>query len=103
MTERRAGDFAETFGPEGVWVELLNRSDGYWKTEVKRESDSRFRVTDYWSSHWEFEAFRRRFAADVERLARLLESEGIVASELLLGAFYDDEPGEDNGDDLVPA
>ncbi len=103
MTERKVRDFEETFGPEGFWVELLSRSDGYLKTEVQGEAGSRYRVRDYWASHVEFEAFRQCFAADVEKLSRLLESEGIVESELLLGAFYEDRPGEDNGDDLVPA
>jgi hypothetical protein len=101
VTERKVRDFEETFGPEGVWVELLSRSDGYRKTGVERESGSRFRVTDYWDSHLDFEAFRRLFAADVKKFARLLED--VVESELLLGVFYEDQPGEDNGDDLVPA
>ncbi len=103
MTERKVRDFEETFGPEGFWVTLLNRSDGYLKTEVECETDSRFRVKDYWSSHVEFEAFRQWFAGEVERFSRLMLAEGVVESETLLGAFYEDWPGADNGDDLVPA
>ena len=103
MTERRARDFEEAFGPEGIWVALLNRSDGYLTTEVGCEPDSRYRVTDYWNSHVGFEAFRQRFATDVERFSRLLLAEGVVESETLLGSFYEDLPGADNGDDLVPA
>ena len=103
MTERKARDFEEAFGPEGIWVTLLNRSDGYLKTEVECDPGSRCRVRDYWSSHLEFEAFRQRFAAELERFSRLIVAEGVVEGETLLGAFYEDSPGADNGDDLVPA
>ena len=103
MTERKAREFEEAFGPEGIWVVLLSRSTGYRKTEVRCEEGSRYRVTDYWNSHLEFEAFRQRFATELERFSRLVLAEGLVESETLLGAFYEDWPGADNGDDLVPA
>ena len=103
MTERKASEFEEAFGPEGIWVVLLSRSTGFLETEVRCEEGSRYRVTDYWSSHLEFEAFRQRFSADVERFSRLILAEGLVESEALLGAFYEDWPGADKGDDLVPA
>jgi len=103
VTERKAREFEKAFGPEGIWVVLLNRSKGYLKTEVECEPGSRYRVTDYWGSHLEFEAFRERFAAEVERFSRLLQTEGVVENETLLGAFYEDLPGAGNGDDLVPA
>jgi len=88
------------FGPGGIWRELLNRAKGYAGTECWCESlaERRYRVRDFWRSHREFEMFRVRFVAEVERLHSLLMSEGVVSKFEVVGTYYD-ERGD--GDDLV--
>jgi hypothetical protein len=88
------------FGKAGIWTELLRRAEGYQGTEVWCESpvERRYRARDFWRSHREFEMFRTRFAAEVERFHSLLMSEGIVSRFEVVGTYYD-ERGD--GDDLV--
>jgi hypothetical protein len=88
------------FGKAGIWAELLRRAEGYQGTEASCESlvERRYRVRDFWRSHREFEVFRMRFAAEVERFQSLLMSEGIVSKFEVVGTYYD-ERGD--GDDLV--
>ena len=99
----RAGcekDFELTFGRGGVWAALVQaRSEGYVRTELETASlqDRRFRVFDYWQSHWDFEAFRATYQRDVDQFGRWLASKELVEQETLLGSFYTDEPGDDAG------
>ena len=88
------------FGSGGIWQELLRRAEGYAGTEIWCESSTEFqyRARDFWWSHREFETFRTRFAAEVERFHLLLISEGIVSKFEVVGTYYD-ERGD--GDDLV--
>jgi hypothetical protein len=88
------------FGPGGIWRELLGRAEGYAGTESWCESAAewRYRVRDFWRSHREFEMFRARFVAEVERFHSLLVSEGIVSKFEVVGTYYDERS---DGDDLV--
>jgi hypothetical protein len=88
------------FGKTGIWSELLRRAKGYAGTEIGCESSAerRYRVRDFWRSHHEFEAFRTRFAVEVERFHALVVGEGIVDKFEVVGTYYD-ERGD--GDDLV--
>jgi hypothetical protein len=97
--------FAKVFGPDGLWSELLRRSDEYVKTElrVKSAAERRYRTLDYWESHLGFERFREQYQADCDKLSRLIANEEWVEREILLGSFYVDESDTDEGTDLVPA
>ncbi len=88
------------FGKAGIWTDLLRRAEGFMGTEIWCESpaERRYRVRDFWRSHREFEEFRERFVAEVERFHSLLISEGIVGKFEVVGTYYD-ERGD--GDDLV--
>ena len=88
------------FGKAGIWSELLRQAGGYARTESWCESSAerRYRVRDFWRSHREFEGFRVRFVAEVERFHSLLISERIVSKFEVVGTYYD-ERGD--GDDLV--
>ena len=103
--EGRQAEFEKLFEPTGFWQVLLGRSKGYLKTEIRCESQTRrrYRVFDYWDSHFDFEDFRRMHAADIEQFGQWVRAEGLVEKELLLGSFYEERPGADDGDDLVPA
>ena len=88
------------FGKAGIWTELLRRAEGYEGTEAWCESpaERRYRVRDFWQSHCEFEVFRTRLAAEIERFRSLLMGEGVVSKFEVVGT-YCDERGD--GDNLV--
>jgi hypothetical protein len=88
------------FGKPWIWREVLGRAEGYAGTEIWCESSAerRYRVRDFWRSHREFETFRARFVAEVERFHSLLISEGIVSKFEVVGTYYDERS---DGDDLV--
>ena len=62
-----------------------------------------YTVLDFWKSHVDFESFRERSAADVDRFRRLLLVDGVVKRELMLGSFYESDPGPQDDSGLVPA
>jgi hypothetical protein len=101
--EGREGDVRRIFGPTGIWSELLGRAAGYLGSELICQSrrDRRYRARDFWTSHWEFEWFRERHQRECERFAELIASERILEREIFLGAYYEDEPGDET--DIVPA
>lgn len=55
-------------------------------------------MRDFWRSYREFEGFRVRFVAEVERFHSLLISEEIISRFEVVGTYYDVR-GDD--DDLV--
>ncbi len=97
--EGREDDLARLYGPEGIWTELLRTSPGYLHSEchVHSKAERQFRVLDYWWSHETFESFRRERQADCEKFSLLVHSEGVVERETVLGAFYEDESGPEEG------
>jgi len=98
-------NFWKVFGSDGLWSELLRRSDQYVRTELRVEStaERRYRTFDYWKSHLGFERFREQHQADCDNLSRLIANEEWIEREILLGSFYVDESDADEGTDLVPA
>ena len=97
--------FAKVFGSDGLWSELLRRSNQYVRTELRVESaaERRYKTFDYWKSHLGFERFRERNQADCDKLYRLIANEEWIEREILLGSFYMDESDTDEGTGLVPA
>jgi len=93
------------FGPGGIWGELLQRAEGYRGSEVSCESRAErlFTVRDFWKSHADFELFREKFAVDVTRFRQVLYADGVVKRELVLGSFYERDPGPEDDSGLVPA
>jgi hypothetical protein len=101
--EGREGDVERVFGPAGIWSELLGKAAGFLGSELtcKSRTERRYRACDSWTSHWEFEWFRKRRQVDCERFVQLVASEGLLEREIFLGAYYVNEPGSD--EDIVPA
>jgi len=56
---------------------------------------------DYWKSHLDFEAFRAKYQVERERFAQLVAFEGLLEKEVLFGAYYESDSGDEN--DIVPA
>ena len=55
----RVGEFERAYGPEGDWVRLFRRADGYLGTELLRDAGEpgRFITVDRWRSRKDYESF----------------------------------------------
>jgi heme-degrading monooxygenase HmoA len=107
VVDERERDFEKVFGRDGIWSELLRQSPGYigsaLRIELGFESGRCYKVFDFWRSHEEFEGFRRERQQEIERFSLLLAAEEIVKRETVLGSFYQDDSGWDEGTGLVSA
>ena len=90
------------FEPDGVWSDLVTRVGGFIRSEVRQEStdERQYRVLDFWKSHLDFEFFRWRFQAECEKFDQLLQLEGLVEKQQLVGTYYLDDS---SGTEEVPA
>ena len=79
--------FERLYGPEGSWVALFRRADGYQATELHRDLDRprRYLTVDYWRSAEDSAAFKRDFASECELLD--LEGDSLTEREHYLGGF----------------
>ena len=83
----RMTDFETAYGPEGTWVQLFRRADGYVRTELLRDrrDPNRFVTIDFWQSASHWESFRALFSDDFEQLDA--ECEELTSSETEIGRF----------------
>jgi hypothetical protein len=90
------------FGASGIWPEFLSRNAAYIATAIERESNVErcYRVRDFWKTHRDFELFRERMSADLEKFDRLIELEGLIEKQEFVGAYYEKRPGDE--DEVVP-
>ncbi len=86
--------FERLYGPDGEWVRLFRKADGYLHTELHRDiADTRRYVTvDYWTSEAAFDAFRRA-CADAFRILDE-RGEALTEEETPLGSFTSVAPAE---------
>jgi heme-degrading monooxygenase HmoA len=83
----RQAEFESHYGPDGTWARLFRRAGGYLGSELLRDAANplRYLTIDCWESAVAWQAFRREFGADYERLDR--EFEGLTARESPLGQY----------------
>jgi hypothetical protein len=93
----READLERVYGPDGLWAELLSKAAGFIATVLERRSKRQYQLFDYWISHQDFEAFRKRHHASCQQLAEWAKLDGIVDRELLLGSFYEFGGDDDEG------
>lgn len=84
-------EFERHYGPDGSWAQLFRQSPGYVGTSllIDRSTPGRYVTVDRWRDAGAFDAFRRAFAAEYERLDR--DCKHPTLREHSLGAF--DEMG----------
>lgn len=89
-------EFERLYGPEGAWVELFRRQDGYVRTELYRDTKmpGRYVTIDYWRSEEDCRTFRRVFASEFEALDD--RGERLTVAEDLIGEF---SPVRSSGDE----
>lgn len=80
-------EFVRHYGPDGTWVALFKRAEGYVGTVLFRDRDrpDRFVTIDTWRSAAAHEAFRRAFATEFDDLDRHCET--LTERERFLGSF----------------
>lgn len=83
----RLAEFESHYGPAGTWARLFGRARGYLGSELLRDAANplRYLTIDRWESAAAWQAFRREFGADYERLDR--EFEGLTTRETPLGQY----------------
>ncbi len=88
----RQAEFERRYGPEGDWVRLFRRSDGFLGTQLMHDRVNRLRyvTTDRWTSLRAWQSFREEHGADYAALDR--ECEGLTSAERALGEYEETAP-----------
>ena len=83
----RLEEFEGLYRPDGEWVELFKKSPGFVSTTLMRDTrdPNRFVIADRWMTEESYEAFKREFAGDFEKLTT--RGERLHRAEHLIGHF----------------
>ena len=83
----RLEEFETLYRPDGAWVDLFKKSPGFVSTTLMRDIKDplRFVIADRWMSEESYEAFKREFAAEYEKLTA--RGERSFRAERLVGRF----------------
>lgn len=91
VAPERESDFARDYGPEGAWVQLFRKAEGYLGTELFHWRFPRVTYTtlDSWISREAYEAFK---AENRDAYAELdAKCEALTQAERFIGIFARDE------------
>jgi heme-degrading monooxygenase HmoA len=80
--------FLAGYGPEGDWVGLFRKAEGFIRTElVRSEFDlHKFITVDVWQSRAAYDNFRKKFAMEYDALDTILQE--LTLHEQKVGGFY---------------
>jgi heme-degrading monooxygenase HmoA len=83
----RQAEFERQYGPDGGWVALFRRADGYIGSQLLQDRSNalRYLTIDRWASIEAFRSFRERFAEPYAALDR--RCDGLTIRESPLGEF----------------
>jgi heme-degrading monooxygenase HmoA len=83
----RLEEFETLYRPDGAWVELFKNSPGFVSTTLMRDTRDRLRfmIADRWTSEESYEAFKKDFATEYQKLTR--RGERVYRAEHLIGRF----------------
>ncbi len=83
----RLDEFVALYGPEGSWVRLFERHEGYERTQLLRDRASpvRFLTIDLWATRSYYERFRASAASAYAELDR--QGEHLTSGEREIGGF----------------
>lgn len=83
----KQAEFERYYGPEGTWVQLFRRAQGYLGTDLLRDSDGplRYVTIDRWTTREAYDKFRDQFAAEYMEIDRVCV--GFTIDERLIGYF----------------
>lgn len=82
-----AKEFEAIYGPQGEWVVLFAKGEGYRETKLLRDISnlSRYVTLDFWTSREAYERFRRAHESDYMALDERCER--LTLGEHRLGEF----------------
>ena len=78
----REAEFVETYGPNGIWVDLFRKGQGYMGTDLfsLAERPGWYRTVDRWASESDYVQFRSEFATEYAQIDSA--SEQLTAKEV---------------------
>jgi len=87
VKEDHLSEFKSNYGPEGTWVQLFRKAEGYISTDFHQDisNSNRFITVDFWNSKEDCDHFREQFAEEFNDLDQLCEN--YTDEERLLGDF----------------
>jgi quinol monooxygenase YgiN len=79
--------FERDYGPDGVWAQLFRKSPRYERSVLLRDpaQDASYIVIDIWQDEASYQAFKKEFRDEYERIDRQCET--LTAEEKPLGIF----------------
>ena len=88
VIENHVKEFRRIYGPDGEWVHLFRKAEGYIATELHQDVaiPSRFVSVDFWRSKLDRDRFRDEYAAEFKTLDERYEY--LTKQEKFLGDFY---------------
>jgi heme-degrading monooxygenase HmoA len=87
VASAKRAELVAHYGPDVTWARRFRRANGYLGSELlqDRSDPLRFLTNDRWESREAWQAFRREYGAEYERLDR--EFEGLTTREAPLGEY----------------
>ena len=87
VKEHCIADFRRIYSPEGDWVRLFRKSEGFIRTEFFQDvnTPNKFITTDYWESKKHRDRFRQDFGEEFVRLDKQCES--LTIEKRIIGDF----------------
>jgi heme-degrading monooxygenase HmoA len=79
--------FEEVYGPDGTWVQLFRRGEGYLESQLVQDLQQRGRylTLDFWASRSAHERFREQNLAEYEAIDE--QCEQLTEAEIKVGEF----------------
>ena len=80
-------EFLRAYGPDGEWVKLFSKAQGYVETVLLRDAEDseRYVTIDYWESKIARDRFRKKYSAEFATLDE--ECEAFTQKEEFIGDF----------------
>lgn len=80
-------EFEKAYGPQGDWVQLFEKAEGYIGTDLHRDvsNSRRFITIDHWKTIEDRDNFRKKYSREFEQLDERCER--FTESEKWLGDF----------------
>ncbi|WP_263376832.1 antibiotic biosynthesis monooxygenase family protein [Granulicella aggregans] len=87
VREESVEEFQAAYGPQGSWVKLFERAEGFLGTVLLRsdQAQNKFLTIDRWKDVASYKNFRQIFAAEYAELDAQLDK--LTISETRIGAF----------------
>jgi heme-degrading monooxygenase HmoA len=87
VREDSVEEFQAAYGPQGSWVKLFERAEGFLGTVLLRsdQTQNKFLTIDRWKDVASYKNFRQVFAAEYVELDARLDK--LTISETRIGAF----------------